>query len=175
MRRETKGHFLVRIVILGFLTIFKKRQASSSFEALYSASLSRCQRVVRPVVQMTWRPTAFWRVSKGDSDILSSCDRKDENAVERLQGNPAFFRVRASRGPFHLKQKTQGPSHINIPEGKLLLRCLWKVGFPLHLKARNLLSSPDDIFCTELSSSCFTEIDVPLELRWVSQGISGFS
>ena len=131
--------------------------------------------VVRPVVQMTWRPRAFWRVSKGDLETLSSCDTKDENAVKPLQENLVFFRVRASRGPFHLKQKTRGPSNIHIPEGKLLLRCLWKVGFPLHLKARNLLSSPDDIFCTELSSSCFTEIDVPLDFRWVSQGISGIS
>ena len=162
-------------MILGFLTIFKKRQTSSTFEALYSTSLSRCQRVVRLVVQMRWRPRAFWRVSKGDTDILSSCDRKDENAVKHLKGSPGFFRGRASRGPFHLKQKTQGPSHINIPEGKLLLRCLWKVGFPLHLKTGNLLSSPDDMFFTELSSSCFTEIDIPLDSRWVSQGISGYS
>ena len=156
-------------MILGFLTIFKKRQASSTVEALNSASLSRCQMVVRPVVQMTWRPRAFWRVSKGDSDILSSCDRKDENAVKPLQGNPAFFRVRASRGPFHLKQKTQGPSHINIPEGKLLLMCLWTVGLPLQSKTENVLTSPTDIFCKELSSGCFTETDVPLDLRWVSQ------
>ena len=31
---------------------------------------------------------------------------------------------RASRGPFHLRQKTQSPSHIPISEGRLLLRCL---------------------------------------------------
>ena len=39
----------------------------------------------------------------------------------------------------------------------------------------NQLSSPDDMGFTQLSSSCFTEIDVPLNLRWVSQGISAFS
>ena len=27
--------------------------------------------------------------------------------------------------------------------------------------------------CTDLSSCCFTEIEVPIDLRWVSQGISG--
>ena len=27
--------------------------------------------------------------------------------------------------------------------------------------------------CTGFSSCCFTEIDVPIDLRWVSQGISG--
>ena len=39
---ETEGHFLVGTVILGFLTIFKKSQASSTFEALNSACLSSC-------------------------------------------------------------------------------------------------------------------------------------
>ena len=175
MRHETKGNFQFGTVILGFLTIFKKRQASSTFEALDSANLSRCQRVVRSIVQMRWRPRAFSRVSKGDLETLSSCDTNGENAVKPLQENLVFFRVRASRGPFHLKQKTQRPSHINIPEGKLLLSCLWKVGLPLQLKTGNLLSSPDNMFCMELSSSCFTEIDIPLDLRWMSQGISGFS
>ena len=31
-----------------------------------------------------------------------------------------------------MKHKTQGPSHIRIPKGKLLLKCLWKDGLPLH-------------------------------------------
>ena len=35
--RETEGPFLVATVILGFLSIFKKSQASSPFEALNSA------------------------------------------------------------------------------------------------------------------------------------------
>ena len=87
----------------------------------------------------------------------------------------AFIRIRASRGPFPLKQKTQGPSHIHIPEGKLLLRCLWKVGLSLVLKTGNQLSSPDDMGCTDLSCCCFTETDITLDLRRVSQGISGVS
>ena len=90
-----------------------------------------------------------------------------------LQGNLDFFLIRASRGPFRLKHKTQGPSHIHIPKGKLLLRCLWKDGLPLQLKTGNQLSSPDDMGCPDLSSCCFTEIDVPIEFRFVSQGISG--
>ena len=89
------------------------------------------------------------------------------------QGNLDFFLIRASRGPFRLKHKTQGPSHIHIPKGKLLLKCLWKDGLPLHSKTGNQLSSPDDMCCQDLSSCCFTEIDVPIDLRWVSQGISG--
>ena len=43
VRLETKGPFLVSKVILGFLSIFKKSQASSAFEALNSTSLSRSQ------------------------------------------------------------------------------------------------------------------------------------
>ena len=93
--------------------------------------------------------------------------------MKALQGNLDFFLIRASLGPFRLKHKTQGPSHIHIPMGKLLLRRLWKDGLPLHSKKRNQLSSPDDMVCPGISSCCFTEIDVPIDLRWVSQGISG--
>ena len=92
---------------------------------------------------------------------------------EASEGNLDFFLIRASRGPFRLKHKTQGPSHIHIPKGKLLLRCLWKDGLPLQSKTGNKLSSPDDMGYPDLSSCCFTVIDVPIDLRWVSQGISG--
>ena len=90
-----------------------------------------------------------------------------------LQGNLDFFLIRASRGPYCLKHKTQGPCHIHMPKGNLLLRCLWKDGLPLLSKTGNQLSSPDDMVCPGVSSCCFTEIDVPVDLRWVSQGISG--
>ena len=100
MRHETKGHFLVGTVILGFLTIFKKCQASSTFEELNSASLSRCKRDVRPLVEIRWRPKAFCRVSTGNSDNLSSCDMKNVPAIKTLQRNPAVFRVRAAQGHF---------------------------------------------------------------------------
>ena len=93
--------------------------------------------------------------------------------MKPLQGNFVFFRIRATRGPFSLKHKTQGPSHIHIPKGKLLLRCLWKDGLTLHSKRGNQPSSPDDMGCQGLSLCCFTEIDVSIDLRWVSQGISG--
>ena len=91
VRKETKAHFLVGTVILGFLTIFKNSQASSPFEALNSVCLSRCQRDVRPTVQMRRTPMAFSRVSTVDSDIPSSCDMKNEPEVKPLQGNRAFF------------------------------------------------------------------------------------
>ena len=93
--------------------------------------------------------------------------------MKPLQGNLDFFLIRASRGPFRLKHKTQGPSHIHIPKVNLLLRFLWKDGLPLLSKTGNQLSSPDDMWCPGLLSCCFNEIDVSIDLKWESQGISG--
>ena len=93
--------------------------------------------------------------------------------MKTLHGNLDFFLIRAPRRPFRLKHKTQGPSHIHIPKGKHLLRCLWKDVLPLHSKTGNQLSSPDDMGCPGFTSCCFTEVDVPIDLRRVSQGISG--
>ena len=42
VRWETQGHILFVTMTLGFLSIFKKRQASSPFVALNSACLSMC-------------------------------------------------------------------------------------------------------------------------------------
>ena len=160
MRQETKVHFLVGIMILGFLSIFNKSQASSLFEALNSVSLSRYQSDVISPIQMKRITMGFSRVSTGDSDIPSSCEMKHEPEFKTLQGIPAFFRVTVSRGPFYLRQETQGPSHIPIAEEKLLLRCLWNVGSPLHSKSGNQLSSWDDMGCMELSSICCTDINI---------------
>ena len=76
MRQETNGTFLVATVILGVLSIFKKSQASSTFETLNSACLSRCQRDVRPPVQIRQGHRAFSRVSIGDTNIPSSCEMR---------------------------------------------------------------------------------------------------
>ena len=121
------------------------------------------------------RNKAFARCFTGDSDILSSCDMKDDPAFKPEQVNLNFFRVRTSRCPFHLRQHTQVSSHITIAEGILLFRCLWKVGFPLQSKPGNQLSTREYMGCMELSSICYAEIDVPLNLRRVSQGISGIA
>ena len=83
----------------------------------------------------------FSRVSTGDSDMPSLLKKKDKLEFKPLQGKPAFFLVRDARGPFHLRQKIQGPSHIPLAEGKLLLRCLCKGGSPLQSKTGNQLSS----------------------------------
>ena len=71
VRREAKRPLLVGTVILVFLSIFTKSQASSPFEALNSAYLSMCQKDVRPSVQKRWRTMAFSRVSTGESVIPS--------------------------------------------------------------------------------------------------------
>ena len=89
--RGAKRPLLVVAVILVFLSIFTKSQASSPFEAMNSAHLSMCQKDVRPSVQKRLRTMAFSRVSTGDSDIASSCEMKDEPAFKVLQGKPAFF------------------------------------------------------------------------------------
>ena len=74
---ETQSPFPVCTGILGFLSVFKRSQTSSPFEALNSGCLLRCQRDMGPPVEMRPRTTAFSRVSTGDSDIPSSCEMKD--------------------------------------------------------------------------------------------------
>ena len=91
VRREAKRPLLVGTVILVFLSIFPKSQATSPFEAMNSAHLLMCQKDVRPSVQKRWRIMAFSRVSTGDSVIPSSCEMRYEPAFKPLQGNPAFF------------------------------------------------------------------------------------
>ena len=91
VRQEPEVHFLFGTVILGFLSIFKKSQASSPYEALNSVCLLKGQRDVRPSAQMRQTATAFSRVCTGDSDIPSSCQMKDEPEFKSLQGNQAFF------------------------------------------------------------------------------------
>ena len=143
--REAKLPLLVGTVILVFLSIFTKSQASSPFEALNSVHLLKSQMDVRPSVQKRLRTMAFTRVSRGDSDIPSSCEMIDELTLKALQGISAFFLVRASRGPLYLRQKTQNQSHIPISEGRLLLRCLWKAGLRLLSKTVNH-SHPEPIW-----------------------------
>ena len=91
LRQETEIHFLVGTVILGSLSIFKKSQASSPFEALNSVCLSRCHRDVIHPVQTRQRPMALSRDCTGDSYIHSSCEMKVEPEFKQLQGNLACF------------------------------------------------------------------------------------
>ena len=77
---QFRSLFLFDTVILGFLTIIKNCQASSTFESVNSTWLLTCQRHFRPLFEMKSRPRAFGNVSTGDSDIFSSCDMNDEHA-----------------------------------------------------------------------------------------------
>ena len=122
---------------------------------------------------MRWAPRASAKFSTRDSYIPSSCAMKDEPAFKPLQGNPTFFRVMASKHALYLWQQIQGSSHIPIVEGRVLFRRLWKVGLPLQWNPSKLLSSRGDVASKELSSSSCAELGVPLNLRWVSQGIYG--
>ena len=157
VRWETQGPFLVATVILEFLSIFKKSQASSPFEALNSACLSRCQRDVRLPVQMRRGPRALSRESPWDSDDSSSCEMKAKPAFKPLQGNPAFLQLRPSRCPFHLRQEIQGPSNMPIAEGSLLLRCLWKVGIRFLVETREsaLISRRIGVYGTFFNFLCW--------------------
>ena len=110
-------------------------QEESSLVSLGSLELHEpleVSRDVKPPVQMRQGTRVFSRVSKEYTDIPSSCEMKDEPAFKPLQGNPTLFPVRESRYPLHLRQQTQGPCHIPIAEGRLLLRCLWKVVLPIQ-------------------------------------------
>ena len=131
MRWDTKCPFLVSPEILGFLSIFKKSQASSPFDIELHEPLE-VSRDVRPPVHMRRGTRVFSMVSPEDSDVPSSCEMKDEPAFKPLQGNLTIFLVRDSRYPLHLRPQTQGPSHIAIADGRLILRWLWKVGLSLQ-------------------------------------------
>ena len=91
VRREAKHPLLIGRVILVFLSIFTKSQASSPFEVMKSAHMSMCQKDVKPSVQKRWRTIAFSRVSTGDSVIPSSCEMKYEPALNHCrESRPSF-------------------------------------------------------------------------------------
>ena len=106
------------------------------------------------------------------SDCPLYCEAKDEPAFKPLQGNVTLFRVRESRYPLHVKQQIQGPSHIPIAEGRLLLWCCGNVAY-LFNRILGISSPRDYIECMELSSSSRAVTGVPTDMRRVSHGISG--
>ena len=68
--REAKRPLFVGTVILVFLSIFTKSQASSPFEALNSVHLSKSQMDMRPSVHKMLRTMAFSRVPQGIQTCL---------------------------------------------------------------------------------------------------------
>ena len=117
---------------IGIPINFQEESSLVSFGNLELREPLEVSRNVRPPVQKTRGNRVSSRISTQDSDIPSSCQMKDEPAFKPLQGNPTLFLVRESWFPLHLRQKTQGPSHIPIGEGRLLLRCLFKFGLTVQ-------------------------------------------
>ena len=130
-------------------------------------------------VKVMWFPLCRWggdlRLSLGSPQgIQTSLHLVSWNTNVNLSHciEICLLLSQASRGTFHLWQKTQSPCHLPIAEGKLHLRCLWKIGSPLQSKRGNQLSSLDDMWCMELSSRCCAEMNIHIDFRWVSQRIS---
>ena len=65
VRWETQGPFPVASGILGFLSLLKRSQASSPFEGLNFTCLWRCQRDVRPPVEVRWGSRPLSRFPEG--------------------------------------------------------------------------------------------------------------
>ena len=63
----------------------------------------------------------------------------------------------------------QGPSHIPIAEGRLLLECCGNVAY-LFNRILGISSPRDNMECMELSWISYAEIGIPIDLRRVSEG-----
>ena len=117
---------------IGIPINFQDESSLVSFGSLELHEPLEVSRDVKPPVQMRQGTRVSSMIFTQDSDIPSSCQMKDEPAFKSLHLNPTLFLVRESRYPLHLRQKIQCPSHIPIVEGRLLLRCLFKVGLPVQ-------------------------------------------
>ena len=117
---------------IGIPINFQEESSLISFGSLELRDPLEVSRDVRPPVQMMRGTRVSSRISTQDSDIPSSCQMKEEPAFKALHGNLTLFLVRESRYPLHQRQKNQGPSHIPIGEGRLLFRCLFKVGLTVQ-------------------------------------------
>ena len=117
---------------IGFPSNFEEESSLVSFSSLELHEPLDVSRDVMPPFQMRQGIRDSSRISTQDLDIPSSCQMKDDPAFKPLQGNLTLVLVRESRYPIHLRQKTQGPSHIPIAEGRLLLRYLFKVGLTVQ-------------------------------------------
>ena len=168
---EFRSLFLFDTVILGYLTILKNCQESSTFEAVKSACLSRCQRDVRLLFEMRWRSKAFCRVFSGDSDILSSCDMNSEQALRLCSEIWPSFESGHLGVHFAWSIKHRVPlTYIFLRENSSWGAC-GKLAY-LFSRRQGIILIRDDMGCTEHSSTCSTEIDDPLYVRRLSQGVS---
>ena len=172
--REAKHPLLVGTFILVFLSIFTKSQASLPFEALNSAHLSNSQMDVRALSRRGWE---IWLSLGSPQGIQTSLH------LVRWKMSLHLRHCRESRPSFesgHLRvHYTWGRKH-RVALTYLILRERSSWGacgnwLTFSVKDRESFWSPDDMGCTEVSSSCSNEIDDPLYLRRFSQGISQVS
>ena len=172
VRQETECSFLVATVILGFLSIIKKSQA---FHLLKHWTLCDSRRV-----------KGMWGLlsrSGGDLGLSPRSPQRIQTSLRLVRWKMSLhlshcMEIQPSFESGHLSVFSTGGGNLGSLSHtycwrKHLLRCLCKVCLLLQSKTGNQLSSQDDMGCTELSSSCCAEIGVGLDLKLVSQGISG--
>ena len=157
-----------------FLSIFTKCLALSPFKSLNSAHLSKSQMDVRPSVQKTLRTMAFYSISTGDSDIPSSCEMKDGLHLRHCRESQPSFESGHLGSIILEAENTESLSHTYF-WGQAPLELLLESWLTSSGEDRESFSSPEDMQCTEVCSSCSNEIDDPLYLRQFSQGISRLS
>ena len=174
MRREAKRHLFVGTLILGFLSIFTNSQASSPFEA-WTPHASRCVKGMSGPLSRKGRVLGLSLVSSQGIQTSLHLVRWNMslNLSHSWEIQPSF------ELGHHWVHSTWGRKH-RVPLTYLLLRegspwggCV-KLAYLLSSRKESC-SSQDDMGFTELSSRCCNEIDDPLYLRRVSQGISGVS
>ena len=117
---------------------------------------------------------AFSRVSTGDSDIPPSCEMKDGLHLRHCRESQPSFCEDIS-GSIILEAENTELLSLTYFSVKAPLEVLVESWITSSVEDRVSFSSTDDRVCTEISSSCSTEIDDPLYLRRFSQGISRVS
>ena len=143
MKQETEFQFLVGTVILGFLSIFKKGQASSHFAALNSVCLSRCQRDVIPLSRwgrdfrlslgspqgiQTTLPLVRWKTSLN----LSHCREIGLN-LKFIWATPSYFTfLRWHQSSSRLVRDFWGTLSSSVKQIKAPYLFDWEKGIALH-------------------------------------------
>ena len=125
---------------------FSRGLALSPFEALNSEFLSSFQKDVRPALKVRRGPRICSRVSTGDSDSPSPCERKHKPTFKSLQES-GLFSSHVISVSIPLEAANSGPSHIPIVERSVLLSCRrnWEL---LLSRSQGNSSHLDMISCT---------------------------
>ena len=171
VKQETEVHFLVGTVILQFLSIFKKSQASSPLKHWIPCAFRG--------VKVMWFPLSRWGgvlwfslespqgiqislhlVTWYTSLNLSHC-REIRPYFESgiLRYIPLETESTESLSPTYCWVKSQ-------------LEVLMENWLTSSVKDRDQLSFWDDMWCMELTSSCCAEMNIHIALRRVFQRIS---